>query len=130
LKKEQIELKTTSSALTMVLLVAPCTAPAAQKFKWLRRATLAAACAASAADAVTTYQGKLAGVQEDNPLLRAPNGTAAMGRVIGLKAALCGLSMWSQERGRHDTLYTIVNTGAAVGFGVITKHNTDILGKK
>jgi hypothetical protein len=123
-------LKTPSSALILILLVAPGTTSAARKFKWLRRATLAAACAASAADAVTTYQGKLAGVHEDNPLLRAPNGTPAMGRVIVLKVALCGLSIWSQERGKHDKLYTIVNAGAAVGFGVIAKRNTDILGKK
>src|ERR1700692_1649429 len=117
------------SPLLIVLLVFPGTAPAAPKFKWLRRVTLAAACAASAADGATTYEGKLAGFRENNLLLRAADGTPAMGRVIGLKVALCGLSIWREERGKHVALYTIVNAGTALGFGVVAKRNMDSLGK-
>jgi len=90
--------------------------------KWVRRATLVAACAASATDAATTWRD---GLRESNPLLRAANGGPSMPRVIGLKAGFCAASAWSQERGAHNTLYSFTNLGTAGLFGWAAWHNAN-----
>ncbi len=111
---------------TLALL---CALPALSAPKWLRRATLAAACMASAADAVTTWQGKQGGLREANAIFRGADGTPAMGRVISLKAAFCACSIWSQERSEHSTVYTVANVAQTGLFGYVASHNRKLIAK-
>ena len=116
-------------AKRILILALLCALPALSAPKWVRRVTLAAACAASAADAVTTYQGKLDGLREGNPILRAHDGTPAMGRVISPKVGLCAYSAWAQERYEHSTTYTPINIGTAAMFGYVAWHNAQLTGR-
>lgn len=101
--------------------------PAAAAPKWVARAAVAASCAASAADAVTTWQGARLGMTEANPLFRSASGTPAMGRVIGFKVGLCAASIWAEERGSR-AWWTVAAHGATAGwFGWVAKHNEDLI---
>lgn len=103
------------------------TVPAMAAPRWLRRTTLIAACAASAADAVTTWQAKQAGLREVNPLFRASDGTPAMGRMVAFKAGLCAVSAWRQERDkRYSNAFTWGNIATAGGFGAIAWRNVAV----
>ena len=109
-----------------ILLAIPTTAAP----KWLRRTTLIAACAASATDTVTTWQGKRAGYREVNPLFRGSNGTPSMGRVIGVKVGLCAVSAWRQERdARYSTAFTWGNIATAGTFAGIAWRNRVLTGR-
>ena len=115
--------------LLFTLLGALCVVQSPAAPKWVRRATAVAACAASGADAWTTYQGKRAGMPETNPLFRAANGTPAMGRVISFKVGLCAASIWLQERDHnvHSNLFVVENAAFAAWFAAIAKHNSDLI---
>jgi hypothetical protein len=91
--------------------------------RWVRRATLVAACAASAADAVTTWRTGRAGMSEANPLLRGTDGGPAMGRVISLKVGFCGYAIWAEERKAHSTAFSVANTAVAATFGYVAWRN-------
>ena len=68
------------------------------KRKWVRRITLAAACAGSLAfDSISTRRAVAAGAVESNGLLAGSQGAPAWGRVIGIKAAFCGAAAVVEE---------------------------------
>lgn len=98
--------------------------------RWLRRATLAAACAASAADAVSTWHTGRAGLTEANPLLRAVDGGPAMGRVISMKVGFCALTAWAEERKGHSNMTAIGNTAAAAAFGYVAWRNEGLIRRR
>jgi hypothetical protein len=116
--------------MKFLLILALCALPVMSAPRWVRRATLAAACAASAADAATTYEGKLAGMQENNPLFRASNGTPAMGRVISLKVGICVVQGWLQEHRNHNDSFIVGNVSQAALFFWATWHNIDVLNRE
>ena len=111
----------------ILIAAAICVLPAMSAPVWVRRATLAAACAASATDAVTTWQGKQRGMREANPLFRSSDGSPAMGRVIGLKVGLCAVSAWRQERTTHSNAFLISNILQAILFGGAAWHNETLI---
>jgi hypothetical protein len=67
------------------------------KTKWVRRLTLISACAASFWDVQTTSAGVARGLSEGNSLFAGSQGKPRWGRMIGIKAALCGGSAVAQE---------------------------------
>src|SRR5437879_10710583 len=87
--------------LCLALLLAG-SLPAAErttpKRVWIRRATLAASCAASLVfDTMSTRRVVSAGGVESNPLFADASGRPQWGRVIGFKAGMCGVSTIMQE---------------------------------
>lgn len=65
---------------------------------WIRRATLVAGCAASLLfDTLTTQRVAAAGGIEGNRLLSNAQGRPQWGRIVGVKAGLCGVSAILQE---------------------------------
>lgn len=106
-----------------VLLFALALAASMQAANWraIRRATLAVACGAMVADAVTTMGPSRI---ELNPLLRRPDGRPAMGRIWAVKAATCGGLAVMQERWPHDKAWATVNIGAASMTGWVAFQNT------
>jgi hypothetical protein len=70
---------------------------------WLRRATVAAACAASFWDMQTTRTGVRYGGREGNAFLADAQGRPRWGRMAGVKAGLCGGMMLAQELGARRT---------------------------
>lgn len=72
--------------------------------RWGRRAIAAGACAASAIDgydSVSMIDGQR--FSEGNPLLRNPNGTVSVGRLVSLKVTVCAIPIvlgelrWKRE---------------------------------
>ena len=102
------------------------------KRTWIRRATLIAGCAASLAfDTLTTRRAVAAGAVETNGILAGSAGQPQWGRVIGLKAAFCGIStafeethafgMWKTPA--SDWTWTAVNAGTASVYTWAGFHN-------
>lgn len=72
--------------------------PRTPKRVWIRRATLVAGCAASLAfDTLTTRRAVSAGAVESNGLFANSQGQPQWGRMIAIKAGLCGVSAVLQE---------------------------------
>jgi hypothetical protein len=103
--------------------------------KWIRRATLVAGCAASLVfDTLSTRRAVANGAVEANGLLTGSNGSVSWGRVIGLKASLCGGSAVIQETHvfgswktpAADWTWTAVNAGTASVYTWAGFHNLDL----
>ncbi len=72
--------------------------PRTSKRVWIRRATLAAGCAASLVfDTLSTRRATNAGAVESNGLFASPQGSPQWGRMIGFKAGLCGATAVMEE---------------------------------
>lgn len=114
------------STMARFILILTLASSAQAAPKWLRYVGAAAVCAASGYDAYTTHQGAQLGMREANPLLRGPNGTPAMGRMVTLKAAQCGLAVWSARK--DSNARTVLNFAAAGMFGAVANHNRQSIG--
>jgi hypothetical protein len=99
---------------------------------WIRRATLAAGCAASLAlDTWSTHRALQAGAIETNPLLANSQGTTNWARTIGLKAGVCGVSALLQETNTFHTwrspnadwTWTGVNAATTAAYTWTSIHN-------
>jgi hypothetical protein len=99
---------------------------------WVRRATLAASCAASLAfDTWSTHRMLAAGAVESNPLLANSRGTTSWARTIGLKAGVCGVSALLQETNTFhawsgsnaDWTWTRINAATAAAYTLTSIHN-------
>ena len=66
---------------------------------WVRRLTLAASCAASFWDVQTTRAAVARGGREANGFFADANGNPRWGRMIGVKAGLCGAMALVEELG-------------------------------
>jgi len=107
--------------------------PSTPKRVWIRRITLASACAASLGfDAVTTNRAVSAGAVESNGLLADSQGRPQWGRVIGIKAGTCIASAFLQERQRFtrtaqtDWTFTGVNLGVTAGYTWVGLRNLQV----
>jgi hypothetical protein len=105
---------------------------------WIRRATLAAGCAASLAfDTLTTRKAVNAGAIETNGLLSNSQGQPQWGRVFALKAGFCGASAVLQEThifrtwetSSADWTWTGINASAAGVYSWAGWHNLGIAKK-
>ncbi len=103
--------------ITALILFSLCSAQAADKWTWIRRATVSAACVASAFDAATTRH-----LSETNPIL-SRQGNPAWGRIISLKIGVCAGSIYMQEKVKADKTFTGVNIGTAAVFTAAGIHN-------
>ena len=97
--------------------------PVASKRVWIRRITMATACAASLGfDTVSTHRAVAAGAIETNGLLAGAQGRPQWGRMIGIKAGVCGGSVFFQEKESRrenpqiDWTFTGVNLGVTAGY--------------
>ena len=92
---------------------------------WLRRATLAASCAASLWDIQTTRTAVARGAREANRLFADSAGNPRWGRIIGLKAGLCLGVAAAQETvlKKSGAPWTALNTGLAGYFSVVALRN-------
>lgn len=117
---------------------APKEESSSSKRKWIRRVTLAATCAASLAfDSLTTRRAVAAGAMEENGLLSNSQGSPAWGRVLGVKAAACGIStvieethtfgVWNSPK--SDWTWTAMNVGTASMFTWAGFHNLAVADK-
>ena len=102
---------------------------------WARRLTLAASCAASLWDVQTTAAAISRGGRESNGLFSDPQGRPRWGRMIGLKAGLCGALVVAQESklaGRRsqfkDNFWTGANAGLTTRFTVSAIRNNSVAG--
>lgn len=104
---------------------------------WIRRATLAAGCAASLAlDSWSTRRALASGSVETNPVLANSRGRANWGRAIAFKAGACGVSAILQETdtfhawsGRNaDWTWTGFNAATAAGYTWVARHNLEAAG--
>lgn len=102
---------------------------------WIRRATLAAACAASLGlDSWSTHRALAAGGVESNPLLANAQGRTSWGRAIAFKAAGCGAPAVLQETGTFhawespnaDWTWTGINAATMAVYTAIALHNLGI----
>jgi hypothetical protein len=102
------------------------------KRTWVRRATLAAGCAASLLfDTMTTQRVVTAGGVESNGLLADPQGRPQWGRIISLKVGICGASAILQETHvfgawkspNADWTWTALNAGTASVYTWAGVHN-------
>jgi hypothetical protein len=104
--------------------------PHTPKRVWIRRITLVAACAASVGfDTMSTRRAVSAGAVETNPLLADPNGKPQWGRMIGIKAGVCGASAFLQERhssARSDWAWTAGNAATAAAYTWTGFHNLHV----
>jgi hypothetical protein len=103
---------------------------------WVRRATLVAGCAASLVfDTLSTRRATSAGASEGNGLLADSQGRPLWGRVIGVKAGLCGVSAVIEETQTFhgwkgtgaDWTWTGVNLGTAAGYTWAGFHNLKLV---
>jgi hypothetical protein len=124
------------SAVLGVLLFAPPAAaqePHRSRHTWLRRITLAGACAASFWDLQTTRLGISQGARETNPLFTDAQGRPRWGRMIGFKAGACAASVVAEEhfarRGSSGTFWTAMNGISAGSFAAIAIRNRQIAGQ-
>ena len=104
--------------------------PPTPKRVWIRRVSMAAACAASLGfDAYTTHRAVSAGAVETNALLADSQGHPQWGRMIGIKAGMCAASAFAQEwhssgrSPRSDWTFTAVNSGVTAGYTAVGLHN-------
>jgi hypothetical protein len=109
--------------------------PRTLKKTWVRRATLVASCAASLAfDSLTTRRAVAAGGVESNPVLADAQGHPQWGRIIGLKAGLCGFTAAIEETHvfgtwkspNADWTWTGINAGTAAAYTFAGFHNLKI----
>ncbi len=111
---------------TCVLFLFVCL-PAFGQGKWLRRATLAAACAASFWDYSTTRTAVANGAVESNRFLAGANGQPRWRLMLGLKTGLCAGMAVLQEKPmfgrRMDLTWTGLNTGLAAYYSTAALHN-------
>lgn len=107
----------------------------ASRAKWIRRATLVAGCAASLVfDTLSTRRAVANGAVESNGLLTGSNGRVSWGRVMGLKAGLCGGSAAVEETHvfglwktpTADWTWTGVNAGTASVYTWAGFHNLNL----
>jgi hypothetical protein len=99
---------------------------------WIRRATLAAGCAASLAlDTWSTHRMLQAGAIETNPLLANSQGGTNWARTIGLKAGVCGVSALMEETNTFhawrspnaDWTWTGINAATTAAYTWASIHN-------
>lgn len=94
---------------------------------WVRRLTLAASCAASFWDVQTTRAAVARGAREANGFFADANGRPRWGRMVGVKAGLCGAMAVVEELGfrgrRADLSFSAVNTGLAGYYTAVALHN-------
>jgi hypothetical protein len=111
----------------IALLVCACVpARPASAGHWLRRATLAAACAASFWDVQTTRTAIARGAREGNGFFADTAGYPRWGRMIGFKVGVCGGSILAEEllfRRSRDVPWTGLNTGLAAFYSTTAVHN-------
>jgi hypothetical protein len=109
------------------------------KRTWIRRATLAASCAASLLfDSVSTQRATAAGGVERNGLFAGPQGNPQWGRIISVKAGLCGASAVLQEthvfgawQSRNaDWTWTGVNLATTSAYTWAGVHNLGVANSK
>jgi hypothetical protein len=102
---------------------------------WIRRATLVAGCAASLVfDTLSTRRAVSTGAVEANGLLADPQGNPNWGRVIGLKAGLCGISAVMEETQSFHTwktpnadwTWTGINVGTTAVYTWAGFHNLSL----
>jgi hypothetical protein len=112
--------------------------PRTPKRVWIRRATLAAGCAASLAfDTFTTRKAVNAGGIETNSLFSNSQGQPQWGRMFALKAGVCGASAVLQETHifrtwetpSADWTWVGVNAGTAGVFTWAGWHNLEVAKK-
>ena len=114
----------------------PAVAAAEQRPRvWLRRITLAAACAASAWDVQSTAAAIGRGGVESNNMFTNPMGRVRWGRMLGIKVAVCGGMAAAQEiktfggsRPIKDDLWIGVNSGIAARFAFAAVRNRSVSG--
>jgi hypothetical protein len=112
--------------LTLAILMTT-TAHAADWGKWVRRATVAGACAMSMVDLRTTRSALSRGAVETNPLLSG----GGVGRMVGMKVGVCvgqaSVEEWAgRGAGRHDRLWIGVNLVQIAGLAVVARRNTQM----
>lgn len=116
-------------ACAAALLVVLC-APARPEGtgRWLRRITLAAACAASFWDVQTTALAVSRGAREMNGFLADSAGRPQWGRMIGMKAAACGGLLVMQEKvlPRHEKSWIALNVGLSAAYSGMAVHNLGV----
>ena len=120
--------------LAISYLYLPAAAQAQQgRPSWARRLTLAASCAASLWDLQTTAAAVSRGGRESNGLFTDPQGRARWGRMISIKAGMCGALAVAQESRRtgrssrlKDNLWIGVNTGLTTRFMVSAIRNRSV----
>ncbi len=109
--------------------------PPTPKRVWFRRATLAAACAASLGfDTITTRRAIANGAIETNGLLANSNGQPAWARMIGFKVGSCAVSAVLQETHTFgawktpasDKTWTVINSGIAAEYTWAGFHNLNL----
>ncbi|MEO7143288.1 MAG: hypothetical protein ABI165_07255 [Bryobacteraceae bacterium] len=124
-------------AVMSLLLVCPCASvagehPSPAKRIWIRRATLAASCAASMIfDTYSTRAAVSAGAVEGNALIASPEGRPRWALTFGLKAAVCAGSAVLQESARFRPpgaeispwTWTAINTASTAGYTWLGFHN-------
>ena len=105
------------------------------KRKWVRRVTLVAGCAASLGfDTLSTRHAVANGAVESNGVLAGSQGSPAWGRMIGLKAGLCGASAVFEETHTFrqwdspaaDWTWTGVNAATASAYTWAGFHNLSL----
>ena len=100
---------------------------------WLRRLTLAAACAASFWDAHATTVAVRAGARETNRLFADPQGRPRWGRILGFKAGACAASFVVQERfdrrRNADPFWTGINAATVGLFSTAAIRNLKVAAK-
>lgn len=126
--------------VTLLLIVCACSSYAAEpgtpaRHTWIRRATLAASCAASLIfDTYATNAAVSAGAVEGNALLAGGQGRPRWGLTFGLKAATCAGSAVLQESGWFrrpgseisDWKWTAINSATAGGYTWAGFHNLSL----
>ena len=104
-------------------------APAADKWRWLRRTATAAACVAAGADLVTTHNFAARGGVELTPIYRGANGQPRMGLMIGTHAAVCAGSILASEKMRFrgsDAVWTGLSSALAAQYLKAAASNTHV----
>ncbi len=117
-----------------MLLVLCISVPLRAEHKWLRRASLTAACAASFWDFHSTQVAASHGAVERNPLFADANGNLQRGRMLGLKAGACAGALLIQElhllgKGQGaDRFWIAANGVSAAAFSAMALHNQRVSG--
>lgn len=77
-----------------------------------------------ASDAVTTSQNSHRRI-EFNSLLANEQGRPNMPLIIGVKLATCGTLIVTQEKWKHDKMWTGFNIGTITTLGVVSWQNLE-----
>jgi hypothetical protein len=105
---------------------------ASTKRTWLRRLTLAGACAASLWDVRTTQSAVASGAYETNALFSDRAGNPRFGRMVGFKLGACAGMGVAQEFGlfgrarNSDSGWIAANTSMAGTFAAISIYNKSV----